>query len=68
MEKVVVVVVVTIRPGSLGSAALLDWENLREPRLDAASSLKEGVRMADRVVAWDALTYVVKLLGYDLKK
>lgn len=38
MENVVVVVVVTIREGSLGSGMRLDWENLREPRLLMASS------------------------------
>ena len=38
MEKVVVVVVVTIRDGSLGSGIRLDWENLSEPRLLIASS------------------------------
>lgn len=38
MEKVVVVVVVTIRDGSLGSGIRFDWENLREPRLVSASS------------------------------
>lgn len=38
MEKVVVVVVVTIREGSLGSGIRFDWENLRDPRLLMASS------------------------------
>src|SRR6187551_1032053 len=38
MENVVVVVVVTIRDGSLGSGIRLDWENLREPRFVIASS------------------------------
>lgn len=38
MEKVVVVVVVTIRDGSFGSGMRLDWENLSEPRLLIASS------------------------------
>lgn len=37
--KVVVVVVVRIRAGSFGSGPRLDWENLREERLAAASSL-----------------------------
>jgi hypothetical protein len=32
MEKVVVVVVVTMRDGSFGSGMRLDWENLSEPR------------------------------------
>ena len=40
MEKVVVVVVVTIREGSLGSGIRLDWENFRDPRLLIASSDK----------------------------
>lgn len=38
MEKVVVVVVVTILEGSLGSGMRLDWENFRDPRLLIASS------------------------------
>lgn len=38
MEKVVVVVVVTIREGSLGSGIRFDCENLRDPRLLIASS------------------------------
>src|ERR1700743_158597 len=38
MEKVVVVVVVTILEGSLGSGMRLDWENLSEPRFIMASS------------------------------
>jgi hypothetical protein len=38
MEKVVVVVVVTMREGSLGSGILFDCENLRDPRLLMASS------------------------------
>lgn len=40
MENVVVVVVVTIREGSLGSGIRLDWENLSDPRLFMASSDK----------------------------
>lgn len=38
MEKVVVVVVVTIREGSLGSGIRFDCENLSDPRLLIASS------------------------------
>lgn len=38
MEKVVVVVVVTILDGSFGSGIRLDCENLRDPRLLIASS------------------------------
>ena len=38
MENVVVVVVVTMRDGSLGSGMRFDWENLRDPRLLIASS------------------------------
>ena len=38
MEKVVVVVVVTIRDGSLGSGIRFDCENLRDPKLLIASS------------------------------
>ena len=41
IEKVVVVVVVITREGSLGSGPRFDWENLREPRFWAASSLGE---------------------------
>lgn len=36
-----VVVVVTIREGSRGSGPRLDWENLRDARFKAASSLKK---------------------------
>lgn len=39
IEKVVVVVVVTILVGSLGSGMRFDWENLSEPRLVSASSV-----------------------------
>lgn len=39
IEKVVVVVVVVMRAGSLGSTERLDWENLREERLATASFL-----------------------------
>jgi hypothetical protein len=39
MLNVVVVVVVTIFPGSFGSGERLDWENLRLARLVAAWSL-----------------------------
>lgn len=39
MEKVVVVVVVMILSGLRGSGPRFDWENLREARLVAASSL-----------------------------
>jgi len=41
IEKVVVVVVVITREGSLGSGPRLDWENLREARLAAASSVEK---------------------------
>jgi hypothetical protein len=40
MEKVVVVVVVTTREGSLGSGPRLEEENLREAKFWAASSLE----------------------------
>ena len=39
IEKVVVVVVVTMREGSRGSGPRFDWENLRAARFAAASSL-----------------------------
>lgn len=42
IEKVVVVVVVTTRDGSLGSGPRFDWENLREAKFWAASSLGDG--------------------------
>lgn len=38
IEKVVVVVVVTIREGSFGSGMRLDWENFNELKLLMASS------------------------------
>jgi hypothetical protein len=38
IEKVVVVVVVTMREESLGSGIRFDWENLRDPKLLIASS------------------------------
>jgi hypothetical protein len=41
IEKVVVVVVVIIREGSLGSGPRFDCENLRDARLRAASSLEK---------------------------
>ena len=41
MEKVVVVVVVTILDGSFGSGMRLDWENFRDPKLLMASSDKK---------------------------
>lgn len=40
IENVVVVVVVTIREGSLGSGIRFDWENLSDPKLFIASSDK----------------------------
>jgi len=40
IEKVVVVVVVITREGSLGSGPRFDCENLRDARLAAASSLE----------------------------
>lgn len=39
MENVVVVVVVMIREGSLGSGSRLDWVNFSEAKFCAASSL-----------------------------
>lgn len=46
IENVVVVVVVTIRVGSLESAARVDWENLRAARLEQASSLWRCQRLS----------------------
>lgn len=43
MEKVVVVVVVMIREGSLGSGPRFDCENLSDARFRAASSLQRTV-------------------------
>lgn len=42
IEKVVVVVVVITREGSLGSGPRFDWENFSEARFWAASSLQRG--------------------------
>jgi hypothetical protein len=83
MVKVVVVVVVMIRAGSFGSAARLDWENLREERLRHASSLLFRSEVAvngqwdgERVIgslrriairSRKKETNVVKEFGYDLK-
>ncbi len=53
MEKVVVVVVVTMREGSLGSAERFDWENLRFERLAAASSL---IDVSDNLIESRCLT------------
>lgn len=52
MEKVVVVVVVTILDGSLGSGMRFDWENLREPRLLMASSDKKVYSTFVRRTRW----------------
>lgn len=49
MVNVVVVVVVMMREGSLGSAERLDWENLRDERLLHASSLQVSFAMQRRV-------------------
>jgi len=49
MVKVVVVVLVITRDGSLGSGTRLDWENLREARLAAASSLERDEKT---VIKW----------------
>jgi hypothetical protein len=48
MENVVVVVVVTILDGSLGSGMRLDCENLREPRFVMASSVVKVCSTRDR--------------------
>lgn len=49
IEKVVVVVVVTMRLGSFGSGMRLDCENLREPRfLMASSGKKEWLTLGDQ--------------------
>lgn len=74
MEKVVVVVVVMIRDGSLGSAERLDWENFREARLLHASSLRVSyldhetthfrlLNLDQSLDEHNGKTYVVKLLG-----
>jgi hypothetical protein len=69
MENVVVVVVVTTRLGFRGSGPRLDWENLREAKFWAASSLRNkvcenGGRGGSN--GYDMIlerTHVVKLLG-----
>ena len=48
IEKVVVVVVVTMREGSLGSGPRFDWENLRLAKLRAASSLRGETSVRER--------------------
>ena len=50
MVNVVVVVVVMILAGSLGSADRFDWENLREERLRHASSLVLVCSMKEKAV------------------
>jgi hypothetical protein len=50
----VVVVVVTIREGSLGSGIRLDWENLSDPRLFMASSDKNEWSTRVNRTRWDA--------------
>ena len=52
MEKVVVVVVVTMRDGSLGSGIRFDCENLREPRLLMASSDKNVCSILVNLTRW----------------
>jgi len=59
-----VVVVVMMRVGSRGSGPLLDCENLREPRLAAASSLHSELVYRSLDVTW---TYSWKECGNDLK-
>ncbi|KAG9533513.1 RGS-domain-containing protein, partial [Aureobasidium melanogenum] len=44
MEKVVVVVVVTILEGSFGSGMRLDWENLSDPRRDPSDPTEDQGR------------------------
>jgi hypothetical protein len=48
MLNVVVVVVVMIRSGSLGSAERFDCENLRHDRASQASSLQGGEQQGSR--------------------
>lgn len=48
MEKVVVVVVVTMREDSRGSGPRFDWENFSEARFLAASSL--GIQREDGII------------------
>ncbi len=54
MEKVVVVVVVTMRDGSLGSGIRFDWENFRDPKLLMASSDKNECSMRVNLTRWGA--------------
>jgi len=69
MEKVVVVVVVTIRDGSRGSGPRLDCENFKAAKFAAASSLyyEESRKLNTVLNPKIKETYVVKELGKDLK-
>lgn len=68
IEKVVVVVVVTIREGSLGSGIRLDCENFREPRLLIASSERNECSMRVNRMRWDASgRLTIKVANKSLK-
>jgi hypothetical protein len=69
IEKVVVVVVVITREGSLGSGPRLDCENLREARFAAASSLARVREWEFRIRWWrrNQETHVEKEFGKDRK-
>jgi hypothetical protein len=54
MEKVVVVVVVTIREGSFGSGIRLDCENFKDPKLLMASSDKNEWSTLVNLTRWGA--------------
>jgi hypothetical protein len=68
MENVVVVVVVTILDGSLGSGMRLDCENLREPRFVMASSVVKVCSTRDRRTRWpDSGKLTIKVEKRSLK-
>jgi len=68
IEKVVVVVVVTMREGSLGSGMRFDWENFREPRLLMASSeVKVWSNLENRMRWVSNLRLTIKVEKRSLK-
>jgi hypothetical protein len=68
MEKVVVVVVVTIRLGSLGSGMRLDCENFKDPKLLIASSeANEKGKLLKRKRCVDSGKLTIKVEKRSLK-
>lgn len=68
IEKVVVVVVVMMREGSLGSADRFDWENLSEARLAHASSLRRVSHICGEVRSWVDADVRVEAVGVGLEE